>query len=260
MNSLQNPPVSESRGFDFLGAFRFLFDGGNVLNNLLLGAVMNLIPIVGPIMLMGWQCEILQRLLKKHSNPIPKLALDDFGYWLGRGLAPFVVVLIVAVPTVFGVVFVLFVLTFGMALIAGASAQQGGEPNAVFALAGVGISFLTYLGFMIFFGMLVTSVLIRAELTEDIGQALDFRKIWAYVRATWKDVLISQLVFIPFAFATVLGGMLLLFVGIYAAIIVIMVASLHLRWQVYERYLSRGGEAIPIQTKSGPLPSEQKRP
>jgi hypothetical protein len=147
---------------------------------------------------------------------------------------------------------------FVMTLLAGAFTQQGGEPNAVFALAGVGASFLTYFGFMIFFGMLVTSTLIRAELTEDIGQSLDFRKIWAYVRATWKDVLISQLVFIPFAFAAVLGGMLMLFVGIYAAIIVIMVASLHLRWQVYERYLSRGGEAIPVQAKSGPLPSEQK--
>ncbi|HEX5036219.1 MAG TPA: DUF4013 domain-containing protein [bacterium] len=219
---------------------------------------MNLIPIVGPIMLMGWQCEILQRLLKRHSNPIPKLTLDDFGYWLGRGLAPFVIVLIVTVPVVFVVVFVMFLLTFGMAVFAGAFAQQGGEPNPLLPLIGVGASFLTYLAFMIVFGMLVTSVLIRAELTEDIGQALEFRKIWAYVRSTWKDVLISQLVFIPFAFAAALGGMLMLFFGIYAAIIVIMVASLHIRWQIYERYLSRGGEPIPIQTKSGPLPSEQK--
>lgn len=257
MSSLQNPPASGTRGFDFLGAFRFLFDGGNVLNNVLFGAVMNFIPIVGPIMLMGWQCEILQRLLKRHPNPIPKLTMDDFGYWLGRGLAPFVMVLIVTVPMVFLVVFVVLVLTFGMALFAGAS-QQGGDPNPLFALAGVGLTFLTYLAFMIAFSMLVTSILIRAELTEDIGQALNFQKIWAYVRATWKDVLVIQLVFIPFAFAAVLGGMILLFVGIYAAIIVIMVASLHLRWQVYERYLSRGGEEIPVQTKSGPLPSEQK--
>ena len=50
-----------------------------------------------------------------------------------------------------------------------------------------------------------------------VGQALDFRRIWAYVRATWKDVLITQLVFIPFAFAVVTKTELLsvLIGGIY---------------------------------------------
>lgn len=258
MTPLQTPALSAPPSFEFIDAFKFLFKGGNALNNILLGAVMNLIPIVGPIMLMGWHCEILQRLIKRHPNPIPKLAMDDFGYFLGRGLAPFVIVLITTVPLVFISLFVMFVVSFGVALFAGAVEQQGGEPSPLMVLGGFGIPFLAFFAFSILFNVLLMAALTRAELTEDIGMSLDFGKIWAYARATWKDVLISYLVFLPLTFAAVFAGMLVFFVGVYAAVIIIMVAYLHLRWQIYERYLSRGGETIPIQNKSGPLPSEQK--
>jgi len=258
MTPLQNPSYSAPPSFEFIAAFKFLFKGGNALNNILLGAVMNLIPIVGPIMLMGWHCEILQRLMKRHPNPIPKLTFDDFGYFLGRGLAPFIIVLITTVPLVFISMFVLFAVSFGVALFAGTVQPQGGEPSPLIALGGFGVPFLAFFAFLILFNVLLMAALTRAELTEDIGMSLDFGKIWAYARATWKDILISYLVFIPLTFAVVFGGMLVVFVGVYAAVIIIMIAYLHLRWQVYERYLSRGGEMIPIQTKSGPLPSEQR--
>ena len=65
------PPTPPAEGLQFVAAFRFLFDQPNALLNILLAAVMQIIPIVGPIVLMGWYCEIIQRLIKRHPMPIP---------------------------------------------------------------------------------------------------------------------------------------------------------------------------------------------
>jgi len=249
---------AKTPGFDFMGAFKFLLSDANALNNLLIGAVMNIIPIIGPITLMGWHCEIVQRLIKRHPRPIPKLDFSDFLYFLGRGVAPFVVVLIATLPITLLVMFLMFVLMFGLALVGSTMHQQNGEPPAALIFGGIGIAFLLFFMLMLVINVVVMSALTRAELTEDIGKSLSFSHIWAYAKATWKDVIIAYIVFLPLATIVMFGGMLVVFVGIYAAIIFINVTYVHLRWQIYERYLSRGGEPIPIQTKSGPLPSESR--
>ncbi len=244
---------------DFLGAFKFLFQDANALNNILIGAVMNLIPILGPIVLMGWHCEILQRLVKGHPKPIPKLDFNDFLYFLGRGVAPFVVTLIATLPMTLIVLVLMFAGMFGAALLG--SALRLNEPGKEFLLfGGLALGFLLFFLLMIFFNIVVSAALVRAELTEDIGKSLDLGRVWRFARATWKDFLVAYLVFIPVAMIVMFAGMLVVFVGIYAAIILINVAYVNLRWQVYMRYLARGGEEIPIQTKSGPLPSETPRP
>ncbi|HCU26048.1 MAG TPA: hypothetical protein DF383_13605, partial [Deltaproteobacteria bacterium] len=108
--------------------------------------------------------------------------------------------------------------------------------------------------------ILLSSVILRAELTEDFGKVFDLEKVFSLFKRTWKDFLLVYLVMIPLGLLFVMGGMLLFFIGIYPVAVWLNVTYLHLRWQVYEKYLSAGGEAIPIQTKSGPLPSETPRP
>ncbi|MFO1464487.1 MAG: DUF4013 domain-containing protein [bacterium] len=249
---LAKPP-----SIDFVGAFKFLFSNANALNNLLIGAVMNLIPIIGPIVLMGWHCEIIQRLVKRHEKPIPKLDFSDFLYFLGRGLAPFVVALIATLPLTLLIMVLMFGGMFGVALLESAFHREGGAPGPLIA-GGMGIGALLFLLLILFFNVIVSAALVRAELTEDIGKSLDLGKIWAFAKETWKDFLVAYIVFIPVAMIVMFAGMLVVFVGIYAAIILINISYVHLRWQVYERYLIRGGKAIPIQTKSGPLPSEAR--
>jgi hypothetical protein len=53
----------------------------------------------------------------------------------------------------------------------------------------------------------------------------------------------------------VLGGYCLCVVGVYAAAAVIVMARMHLRWQIYRHYLARGGEPIPVKPAQA-LPSE----
>ena len=254
-----SPTPNRMRPLDFLGAFKFLFLDANALNNILLGAVMNFIPVIGPIVLMGWHCEIIQRLVKGHPRPIPKLDFNDFLYFLGRGVAPFVVTLIATLPLTLFTMVIVFGGMFGAAVLESMLRLQGSGRD-LFFIGGMAFGFLFFFLLILFFNVVISSALVRAELTEDIGKSLDFGKIWAFARATWKDFLVAYIVFMPLAIIVMFAGMLVVFVGIYAAIIVINITYVNLRWQVYMRYLARGGEEIPIQTKSGPLPSETPRP
>ncbi|HEX5035352.1 MAG TPA: hypothetical protein VFW62_12810, partial [bacterium] len=67
---------------------------------------------------------------------------------------------------------------------------------------------------------------------------------------------VVYIVVTPVFMVMMFAGMLFLFVGMYLVIVMLNFTYLHLRWQIYERYLRSGGEPIPLQTKSGPIPSE----
>lgn len=254
------PPAPAPRaGLEFMQAFRFLFDQPNALLNILLAAVMQIIPIVGPIVTMGWHCEIIQRLIKRHPMPIPKLDFSDFGYWLGRGVVPFLVIFLLTIPLTMLVMVFFFIGMFGTGMVAATMHRAGGEPSPFVIFGGIAIMILLFIAIMLPVNVLLMSALLRAELTEDFGKTLEFGKIWEFARRTWKDFVIVYIVVTPVFMVMLFAGMLFFVIGMYFVIVMLNFTYLHLRWQIYERYLQDGGEPIPLQTKSGPVPSETPR-
>jgi len=257
--SVTPPAPSGPAGIQFVAAFRFLFDQPNALLNILLAAVMQIIPVVGPIVTMGWYCEIIQRLVKRHPNPIPKLDFGDFGYWLGRGVVPFLVILLLTLPLTMVILVFFFAGMFGTGMIAASLTQAGAEPSPMFIFGAIAVMLLLFLAVMLPANVLIMSALLRAELTEDFGKSFEIGKIWNFARRTWKDFVLVYIIVTPIFMVMVFAGMLLLVVGMYFVIVMLNFTYLHLRWQIYERYLASGGEPIPLQTKSGPVPSETPR-
>ena len=242
------PPVPE---LQYLAGFKFLFNDANWGNNLLIGSVFNIIPVVGPIIVLGWFCEIMQRLTKGAPQPIPKLDFSDFVYYLQRGLIPFVVMLIIILPMtiIIGVVVVILV------VLTGALASQSHSPET---LVPVLVLWVLFLFALIFIPMAVLSnaVLTRAYLTEDFGAALQLGKIIAYAKATWKNVLKAYFVYLPLTFGITLVGMMALYFGMFPAMLICNLAWVYLAWQIYEINLAEGGEAIPVKANPAPIPSE----
>ena len=76
-------------------------------------------------------------------------------------------------------------------------------------LGGFGMGFLLVFFLILAVNIVVTSLLVRAELTEDIGSSLNLGKVWAYTKATWKDTLIAYIVLTPVAMIIMFGGMLI---------------------------------------------------
>ncbi len=232
-----------------LEAVRFMSKGPDWTHNLLLGSVFVLIPLVGTLALQGWMCEVLQRLERADPRPVPKLDFNDFGHYLGRGVAPFVAGLVVGMLCA-----LLWVGGFFVALLGGLLVSRLGEntllAGTLYALGGI----LCLVGYLL--GVILGQpALVRAELTGQIGEGLAMGKVLAFARTSWWQILYRVFLLTCLSVPIALGGYCLCFVGFYPAMVVILMATAHLRWQLYRYHLTRGGEAIAIKAAEA-LPSE----
>lgn len=214
-------------------AFGFILNRTGGAVNLLLITVCNFIPILGPIVLLGYRAEVAQTLLRDDElRRHPKLDFNRFMEYLTRGVWPFITSLIV------GVAAAVFV---GIA--------------AVVAI-GIGIAankpelalILTY-AFM--FPILIISMVASAPMTfhAELSGKFDLGAEFRFALSFWKIVggqaIIAMLVFIPLSILVAIGGLLLCFVGVYPASALTQMAGQHILVQLYALYLERGGDPIP---------------
>jgi len=246
---LEPPPPRDDARPSVLEAVRLPFQGPDWTHNLLLGSVFVLIPLVGALALQGWMCEVLQRLERSHPRPVPKLDFKDFGHYLGRGVAPFVAGLVV------GMLFFFLLFGGGFLLVLGGWLVSSASENALLAGVLYGLGGLVFLVGGVFGTVLTYPVMLRAELTEQIGEALKVGKALAFVRIAWWQILCRTFLLTCLSVPLALGGYCLCLVGVYAAMVVIVMATAHLRWQLYRYYLTRGGEPIAVKPAQA-LPSE----
>lgn len=203
----------------------------NGWTNLLLVTVCSFIPILGPIVLLGYRAEVSEKLLRDPDlRRYPDFDFDRFSRYLERGIWPFLVSLVASL-----VVLPLFFLAW-LAL-----------PIAALLNAPV-VGLIAMVGLMVLAGILVTAVTIplafHAELANrfDLGGGLRFAlDFWYRVGGT---AVVVYLVFVPLAIALSVAGLLACFVGIYPMAALIQMAGQHLMTQVYLEYLDRGGEEI----------------
>ena len=209
-----------------------------------------IVPIVGPITLLGWQAEISQRLVRNHPRPIPKFDFGDFMHYLQRGLTPFLVQLVVMLPMV-----MLWYGCFVAGMFAsGLLAAAVGIPELFPVFFGL-VAILAYFFLILFMVVFVGAFLLRAELTEDFSKSLSFGAVWRYCGATWKRSLGYGVLLAMLTFGMALLGIVACFIGLYFVVAFMSFAGMHLRYQIYAHYLAEGGEPIelkPVQV----LPSE----
>lgn len=253
MQSWTPPPASGAdRGssasqVSVAAAFRFAFDAPERNHNLVTGSVLLLIPLAGPIALMGFLCEVHQRLARGREPAVLRLQLSDISHYLGRGMTPSLVELVLGLPVV------LFAYgAFAGALVVGASSRT--PPPW---LTAVGLVFIgsTALGAALVLSVLFNAARTRAELSEDFVQSLSLRPLVRYAVTTAPTVLAKNVIFLGAALALTLAGLLVCCVGAYPAAVLLQIAGVHLRWQIYDGFVKNGG--TPIQVKAPvEVPSE----
>jgi hypothetical protein len=241
------PPESVSLG----AALGFAFRTEHAWTNILVASLLTLVPIAGVISLEGWHAEISQRLVRRHPKPIPTLEFGDFLHYLMRGLQPFAVRYVIALPLSFMLVIGMFV-----GFYAGAVSARGADPHAIYVLAAIGGG--AYL--LVSPPFVVASCIAgtRAELLEDFVKAFSPRDVVAYARASWVAILVSHFALGVIAFILSLFGLVACYVGVFVVSVVTQLAYVHLRWQLYERYVRGGGTHIEPKAPVW-VPSEQIR-
>jgi hypothetical protein len=95
----------------------------------------------------------------------------------------------------------------------------------------------------------LTPLTIRATLTQDFGQSFDFAFVKRFATLMWKEILFAALFQVIASAVLVCLGALALCIGACFASVITYFSWLHLHKQLYQLYLSRGGEPIPLSPK-----------
>ncbi len=241
------PGPAETRSAKVSEALSFAFDDKR---SLLVGGLWLLVPIAGFLAIQGWAAEAQHRLLMNHPDPVPRLSFRDFAHYARRG-GP--AALIEAVG--FGVFWALAVGLFGLLnaslLAAGLVAGSVVVPLAVLC-AGLAVA-LTLLGMVT---VVFNAMLTRAELTERLADAAALGEAWREARPMRRKTFVTYLLYVPVTLALLIFGSALCGVGVLPALVAVKLTGAHLRFQLYQQRLARGGSALPACAPRA-LPSER---
>jgi hypothetical protein len=255
-------PVSYFAGQDqrvrYWAAYQFAFSSPNGWKNLLIGGVAMLVPILGPVVFMGYLCDVLApRPLDDASGRLDEspraagAAYGDFDFsrfsqYLERGIWPFLATLVAGL-----VMLPLYLLAMAPAIIAGAANFRG--PAAVLAFFA---SFVLSLAVAAAGLLIMVPLSVRAAMLMEFRPTFDSQWVRDFAARTWRETVIAMLFLIVTGFPLAIVGYLLCLVGVYPAMALLTVAQWHLHFQLYHLYVSRGGAPVPIKPihRPGPPP------
>lgn len=201
---------------------------------LLLLSVCQFIPIVGPIVAMGY---MLRRFVTVRSGlGAPDFKFDYFGEYLQIGLWPFLASLVLgiaAIPFIFLVYSPMLLLLIDP------------ESTTILTIAGL----LVVVLYILFIGLILIvsfPVILRSGLMMNFKAGFSKRFIVGFGKKVGISLILWILLLGIVSTIAMPFGMLALGVGIYAVASIASFAQFHLLFQHYDLYLERGGEEIEI--------------
>ena len=224
---------------DYLKPFTFFAGATGGFGNLLLCAVCNLIPVVGPIVLMGYRAEVADELVRdRRLRRHPAFDFNRFGDYLARGVWPWVYQLLLVVAA--GVVVVAGVVAVGLAV-----GAVGPPDDPAVLVGGVLAGYLVVGG-----GLTVSAALVlwpmelHAQLSQRFAPVEAFGFAYRFQRRVWGQTLVALAVFLLGSSLLAVCGLLLCGVGVLLSAVVQFMAQQHLMTQLYRAYLLDGGEPV----------------
>ena len=263
-------------------SYRFVFNNPNWLTNLALGAVCAIIPIIGPIVFIGYCFDVIDALLRRRQRerggtlqapadpmgegvlevlPVeedydfesyPNFHFNRFADYLMRGIWPFLVQLIVGL--VIGMIAAVF-LVVGMVL-AGLAATAADSSVPFFVV--YGLCLVIYVFLVILAGILTMPLYLRAGLSCDFASGFSMKFFRDFLQRAGKELVLAEFFLMATGILLAIMGLLLCYVGTFPAIALMFYARHHLEYQLYVLYLKRGG--VPVERKeTSPSVSEDYR-
>lgn len=252
-------------------SYRFIFNNPNWLTNLALGAVCVFIPMIGPIVFIGYCFEVLDVLLRRRqrgglqapadplgegvmdalpadedhdAGPYPDFNFNRFAEYLMRGIWPFLVQLIVGL--VIGMIAAV-VLIVGMVLsgFAGVAAD-----SAVVSVLLYGVVVVLYLVLMMLSAILTMPLYLRAGLSADFASAFSMEFFRDFLKRVGKEAVFAELFLTATSTPLWIVGIVMCYVGMFPAFALMLYSRHQLEYQLYALYLERGGVPVPRKEKS----------
>ena len=245
-------PVSYFAGQDrqvrYWAAYKFVFSSPNGWKNLLILSGAMLVPIVGPVVAIGYLCDVLEprpiddgtgRVVEP-PRPMGSGYLDFnfslFVQYLERGIWPFVASLVASL---------VMIPLMAVVMIPAVVAAVAGAGDAMLAVGFVASAAL-FIAAMLAGVIVMVPLTVRAAMVMEFGPTFSLDWVKDFLARTWRDVLIAWLFLIATSIPLAVVGYLMCFIGMYPAMALITVAQWHLDFQLYHLYISRGGAPVPI--------------
>jgi hypothetical protein len=212
---------------EFGRAFSYAFEDSEWIKKVGIAALVFLIPLLGPIILMGWSLEIIRRVSLDDPQPLPDWS--NFGGFVGKGFKAFVVVLGYALP-------VILIVICGQAVTIGSAAALENNPetaSTVALVASICMGCFALL-FVILAGLLIPPALGNLAATEQVGAAFRFGEIFGLLRSAIGPYLISIIIISLVSPILASIGILVCGIGALAAFAYTQVITGHLYGQAYK--------------------------
>lgn len=213
---------------DFGKAFSFPFHPTRWVEQLLIPALITLIPVFGQIYLAGWYLDITRRVIRGDADPLPDL---DIGRHFVDGLKAVVIGLVYAIP--------LLVLVVPVVIATNISTNGDNQgSNAVVAL-----TMLCFVTFMAIYTLALAFVLPAAlgnfVAKNDIAAAFRFPEVFGLLRAAPAAYLLVLLCTLLTSIIAPLGSALCV-IGIAATTLYAMAVNGYLYGAAYLQTRSTG--------------------
>jgi predicted Zn finger-like uncharacterized protein len=232
-------PVEGRSTVEYMRAVKFGFANPKWLVNCLLMAVGMIIPVVGGIVVGGYTYDVAEHTLRGGDDrEYPPFDFGKFGKYLMRGLW----------PTILAIVFML-----PLGLVYGIVAAVGSTLPFMFGkdLAIVG-TILSLVVWLIALAILVVGILLilpatfRAGLSQQLafGPSISFAR--DFLKRCFGAMLLGMIVVGFLTGLLNMVGMIACGIGTLITMPATMLANANLMAQLYQLYLHKGGEPIPL--------------
>lgn len=195
--------------------------------------------VIGSLVAMGYQIEIIQKRSRGREDALPDFQAERFMDYLVRGAWPFLINMVFgfAISMVMMVFFVVFTLI--------GSLLSNGEPSplvGVFMFMGM----LIILPVAIFMSFIMGPLCLRAGLANNLSEG--FKIQWAIdvAKLMWPQMLLAMVFCFVIVLLAEIVGLLMCFIGIFLTISWAQLAFADLGAQLYDIYLERGGQPVPM--------------
>lgn len=217
--------------------------------NLLFAGLCVLIPLIGPMVVIGWLITGFWVRPEEEFESLPDFDFSQFGRYLERGLWPFLVTMVVGIAFSIVIVPVTWILMVPAMLLGGLSASGDTNTSSCIGFLSMVVMMLFFVATLFALMSVLVPLKIRASITQDFAKSFDVGFVKRFLTLMWLEILLSSLFVLVTGTLIICVGMVALCVGMYFASVLVYFSWTHLQKQLYTLFLSRGGEAVPVSPK-----------
>lgn len=224
-------------------AFSYVFEDPQWVTKILFGALFSLLSLVlvGIPFLLGYSVQIVRNVRRGDANPLPEWS--NLGALFTDGLKLFVVIFVYALPII-----ILSCCTQLIQVIGSGTASGSGNSDASSALVAVAVAislafWCLQIIYSIIYYIVIPVIVIRYAQSGNIGEALQFGRVWSFAQAVMGPLLIVFLLGIVTSFIGSLGA-IVCFIGVFATSAYQLFVNSHLYGQLWQQHDMRAPNSI----------------